>query len=417
MIGVEVKKFMSWFLENYNSTCSTKSDCYFAYMNCVNQKCVPMLRLPGDSCVDDNQCLFNIVPANRKTMVDMVRPKCINNKCQFYKVVKRNDGEECFVDDNINTVYDCKDGYVCYKCCESWKPVKSKCVPKVKAKKGESCSNPSVDNSIIPTFKICESGLYCKTMNDGSQLCTETLTKGANCANSESVCEEGTICRQNSPSDKTMTCQKSASYGESCVLNSDCTHSSSALVRCYNNKCTRWYGIEINGICKANDECYSGYCSTAGKCAERPSTPCSGSAYCQNSNYNNYCACGGKSSSNSPGKCVDNCLGAMIDVTTCLYNQGLLGSDFYGGLGFLQYVDEDSSLFTRCRYAFSRHYSCLRKSWIAAGIPTKGDMAGIDLDAYSVDASPIVPDEANQHQISFGLIFIMILVNFVIRKL
>ncbi|EFC35369.1 predicted protein, partial [Naegleria gruberi] len=169
----------------------------------------------------------------------------------------------------------------------------------------------------------------------------------------------------------------------------------------------------INGICKANDECYSGYCSAAGKCAERPSIPCSGSAYCQNSNYNNYCACGGKSSSNSPGKCVDSCLGAMIDVTTCLYNQGLLGSDFYGGLGFLQYVDEDSSLFTRCRYAFSRHYSCLRKSWIAAGIPTKGDMAGVDLDAYSVDASPIVPDEANQHQISFGLIFIiMILINF-----
>ncbi|EFC37588.1 hypothetical protein NAEGRDRAFT_81868 [Naegleria gruberi] len=408
--------FSTIYKQKKEISCTSTSDCLFTSLECVNHKCLPKIRLSGDSCVDDMQCISNVPLTISSSVADIIGPKCINNRCQNLKVERKNDGEECFIDRYSKIIYDCKVGSIC-----STYGTGSKCVPKLSVRKGESCFNPTTDDkSTIFNYKYCESGSYCKSLSDGSQICVEPLIKGSICANSTTRCQDGTVCRQNSPTDSTFTCQNIATYGESCVLDSDCAYGTTQFVKCYNNKCQRIFGTVTNGICKQDDECYTRYCSPEGRCAERSNNiPCSTSNDCP---FREGCACGGKGNySNSFGRCASNlqCYGPYTDMLSCVFNLGITFKEYYffGGFGYSQFVDEESSVFTRCRNAYSRFYSCFRKVFISTGIPTKGEMEGVDLDAYSVYASPILPGRsgASQNQLVFGLaLSIMMLVTLIL---
>ena len=241
---------------------------------------------------------------------------------------------------------------------------------------------------------VCDNGLYCKYTSLNTATCVEQIQYSQPCVKSAISsdyvpCVSGLVCRQVSNGDTSTTCQRIATYGEFCIVASDCAYTSSGMVDCIDNKCKRLYGTSLGGSCKKDTECYSAYCSSEGKCADASGLKCSDTVSCPTGSY---CACGGKAiSSTSGGKCAAKCYGSFYDVYACIYNLGVSASSDMVGTDSYQYVDEDSSLFTRCRYAYSKYYSCLRKSWVDAGIATKGDMDGVSLSSYSVYDSAILP--------------------------
>ncbi|EFC38017.1 predicted protein [Naegleria gruberi] len=400
------------------TTCYGNYNCLFPSLNCFNQKCYQAYRYLGDSCEIDGQCLQDTTTYTTLNdfLANFIGVKCIQNKCSKFKIEKRNNGDSCYVDNNAKIIYGCKEGSTCYKYVTSGQP--SKCVPIVRVGKGAVCGNAESD---APQFTLCGNGLQCKETSKGSGqwTCMDRIPRGGVCSTTGTdLCDNDLVCRQTSQSDPTFTCQNVPSYGDSCVIDSDCAFSKSNIVKCINYKCQRIYGTPLGGSCKQNDECYTSYCSTSKRCEEKLDDDiCGNSDGCKLG----ACSCGGKGTlPYTFGKCTTPCDGPATDIRACLYNMGIdvtSGTRVYHGLDKNQFADQASSLFTKCKVAYSRYYSCMKKSLEKTGISSSGDLAGVDWQAYSASALPILPERSAASSLNSVIGLLVLIFVFLINLL
>ncbi|EFC45938.1 predicted protein [Naegleria gruberi] len=336
-----------------NTNCSKDSDCKFGYMKCVYNKCYSADRVEGDSCSQHEQCVTT------KASVKKGGLYCKDSKCKPYKVkFTKKIGEKCGdVDNNEGLYYSCEFGASC---------VLGSCLKTPMVSKDENCTrvfNP------FKEYRVCQASFYCGE----DSICINSIRLEAKC-NETSSCQTGYSCRKSKDSNDAI-CQRFADFGDYCREDSDCGNTNSGLVTCSNNKCKRLLAGLKGSTCQNNTECYSGYCNKDTKTCQDVTLDngdtCYNSTSCNS--LSGGCVCGGKASNgNNKGKCLPSCAGPLYDVISCLYNKGLyigtpLASSLTPGLGYAQYVDEDSSIYRSCKRYYERYYTCQHRVWKNVG--------------------------------------------------
>ncbi|KAF0972128.1 hypothetical protein FDP41_009824 [Naegleria fowleri] len=386
--------FESVWNSKLGSSCNVTSDCKFTSMSCVKKKCIAMGRMIGDSCVDASQCVVNVLD-----MYDTAT--CYQSKCKLaIKKKKAGIGQACnTVSENDDAVVTCDDGV----CPPKLTPdMEQKCVKISTARKGETCGfNVTFSPTTSVTgIVICETGTICseKILNG---KCKTQVKRYQKCdpKSNDQMCYGNLVCRKRTADSIDHTCEYRSNIGEYCEEDKDCAFTNTQMVSCENSKCIRARYLANGQPCTNHTQCYSSFCDPSSKlCSGFASKRyiCNTKANSCNSISSQGCACGGKElSTNSSGLCVASCTGAFNDLHACLYNLGLV---YYFNilplpqyLGFTQFADEESSAFRLCRSYYNKFYSCMKKTWIDAGISANGgSIPGVTLDAGLDDGQNVV---------------------------